>query len=185
MTVKMRHEAHYFRDKFLRLYLGLKVVPAELEPCFLHLAEAATGSYESFFLHRDFQSRNIMINRGRVGIVDWQGGRLGPLGYDLASIVIDPYTALDLSQREKIYQAYLDIVLSYHTEWADSLKRHYPYLSILRNLQILGAFSFLTKEMAKPQFHKYIPGALDGLRTLLSEMKDPQLSVLRSLVSDL
>jgi aminoglycoside/choline kinase family phosphotransferase len=183
--VMLNLEARYFNDAFLGRYLGLGKKWGELESAFYHLANEASAAKDSFFLHRDFQSRNIMIKDGAVGIVDWQGGRLGPLGYDLASLIIDPYVNLNLSQREQIFEAYASLLRNHDPGWSDSLRRYYPYLAIQRNLQILGAFSYLTKAMKKPQFQRYIPKALDNLDNLLDEMRDPKLSSLRSLVKDL
>ncbi len=96
-TVMRRYEADYFRIAFLNGYLGLEKDWPELEPAFLHLMEVASGAKPAFFLHRDFQSRNIMISGERIGIVDWQAGRLGPIAYDVASLLIDPYSDLPSS----------------------------------------------------------------------------------------
>ena len=185
LTVMRQYEAYYFRDAFLCRYLGLKKEWPELEAPFKHLRETASKADSTFFLHRDFQSRNIILSEGKIGIIDWQGGRLGPLGYDLASLIIDPYTQLSPRQRDELYHRYLLLIMEYNAEWVESLKRSFPYLAIQRNLQILGAFSFLTKAENKPYFEAYIPAALRTLHHLLQQVNDKQLSPLRNLVSDL
>ncbi|MCP4668415.1 MAG: phosphotransferase, partial [Deltaproteobacteria bacterium] len=154
-TVMRTYESDYFRDAFLYGYLGLKKEWPELEPSFDYLAERASGADNRFFLHRDFQSRNILISRGGIGIIDWQGGRLGPLGYDLASLLIDPYTGLSRRQREHLYDYYLLLVKEHDARRVAQFETCYPYLAIQRNLQILGAFSFLTKVMKKKYFEAY------------------------------
>lgn len=183
--VMIKYEANYFRDAFLHLYLGLKSEWPELEVPFNHLAETASRADGSFLLHRDFQSRNIMISDGKIGIIDWQGARLGPLGYDLASLLIDPYIDLPHQDKYAIFEHYLLLIKGHNATWIESFKRHYPYLAIQRNLQILGAFSYLTKTMEKPYFETYIPAALRTLNDLLHEVKDPELSPLRDLLKDL
>ncbi len=185
LEVMRLYESNYFRDAFLSGYLGLKGEWIELEAPFIHLAEIASRAEGGFFLHRDFQSRNIMISKGDVGIMDWQGGRLGPLGYDLASLLIDPYADLSPGHRNVLYQKYLFLLNDYENRWTESFQRCYSYLAIQRNLQILGAFSYLTTEMKKPHFEVYIPIALKGLNDLLSEVDDPKLSPLKDLVRDL
>jgi len=149
------------------------------------LAETASGAEIDFFLHRDFQSRNIMVSAGKIGILDWQGGRLGPLGYDLASLLIDPYTELSPHDRNEVYRSYLLLIKEHEPGWIEPFKRYFPYLAIQRNLQILGAFSFLTKIRGKRYFEAYIPAALTTLYELLVQVKDPKLSPLEDIVKDI
>ena len=184
-TVMRRHEADYFRDAFLSHYLGFKGNWPELEAAFFHLAEKASKADCNFFLHRDFQSRNILHSKGNVGIIDWQGGRLGPLGYDLASLIIDPYTGLSRGQKIEVYQRYLALIKEHNPEWLESFERCYPYLAIQRNLQILGAFSHLTMVMNKTYFEAYIPEALRTLDGLLHYVHDKEISRLRDLIAGL
>jgi aminoglycoside/choline kinase family phosphotransferase len=183
--VMRRYESDYFRDAFLCNYLGLKKDWPELEGPFNHLAETSSMADDCFFLHRDFQSRNIMVSDTKTGILDWQGGRFGPLSYDLASLLIDPYTNLSSHERDKIYQIYLLLLKDYQPKWIDPFKRDFPYLAIQRNLQILGAFSYLTKVQKKPYFETYIPTALRSLHSLLDELGDGKLSPLKDLLTSL
>jgi len=179
------YESNYFRDAFLHRYLGIEQEWPELEPAFEHVAARLSQSRHSFFLHRDFQSRNILIENDRIGFVDWQGGRLGPLGYDLASLLIDPYVALSPNTRHTIFQVYADLLRRYDSTLADELERDYPFLALQRNLQILGAFATLTKVHGKTYFEEYIPPAVQSLAELLGEMRVPELSPLKNLVTDL
>ncbi len=183
--VMRRYEADYFRDSFLINYLGLKKEWPELEGPFNHLAETALKADNPFFLHRDFQSRNIMVSEGKTGILDWQGGRLGPLAYDLASLLIDPYTGLSGRERDQIYHGYLQLLGDYQSGWVDPFKKTFPYLAIQRNLQILGAFSYLTKVRKKPFFESFLSPALKTLHDLLDELGDRQLSPLEDLIDSL
>jgi aminoglycoside/choline kinase family phosphotransferase len=182
----MRHyEANYFKDAFLHKYLGLEKDSPGLEGAFNHLVEIASKADDHYFLHRDFQSRNIMVKEGKIGILDWQGGRLGPLAYDLASLLIDPYTELSTYERDMIFQHYVRFLGKYESRLVKPFKECFPYLAIQRNLQILGAFSFLSKVQGKPYFEDYISPALKSLQRLLEDLNDPQLSPLRDAVSSL
>ncbi len=178
-----RYESNYFKDAFLCNYLGLKKEWPELEKPFEYLANISTKADAGFFLHRDFQSRNIMISEKKgIGFVDWQGGRLGPLGYDLASLIIDPYTSLSSQQRNDLFQEYTLMIREHNPAWVDPFKKYFVYLAIQRNLQILGAFSFLTKERNKLHFETYIPPAKRTLQELLHQANDPRLSPLSEIV---
>ncbi len=183
--VMRRYEADYFRDAFLCNYLGLKKDWPELEDPFNHLAETASMADSHFFLHRDFQAKNIMVADDKIGILDWQGGRLGPLPYDLASLLIDPYTELSVDEKNQIYQHYLQVLGDYQSGWKGPFEKYFPYLAIQRNLQILGAFSYLSKVMGKNYFEAYISPALKSLHGLLGELGDPKLNPLKDLLYSL
>jgi len=183
--VMRRYEVDYFKGAFLGTYLGLRKEWSELEGSFEHLIKEASKAENHFFLHRDFQSRNIMITGNKIGILDWQGGRLGPLAYDLASLLIDPYTRLPVPEKEEIYNTYLQLLRRENPHRLSSFQKSFPYLAVQRNLQILGAFSFLSKVRGKSYFEDYIPGALKSLHDLLETLNDRKLSSLKDLVDSL
>ncbi len=182
-TVMLTYEAHYFRDAFLKGFLGHAGPLAEIEATFSHLAHKASRASARFFMHRDFQSRNIMVDGEDIRFIDWQGGRLGPLAYDLASLLMDPYARLLDHQKEAIFCAYLEMLKSYDPALIDPFLRDYPYLAIQRNLQILGAFSFLSRVMKKQHFADYIPMALETLEALIKKSGDQGLKPLLELVA--
>ncbi len=183
--VMRRYEVDYFKEAFLGAYLGLRKERPGLESNFEHLIEEASKAEGRFFLHRDFQSRNIMITGKKIGVLDWQGGRLGPLAYDLASLLIDPYTNLTSPEKEAICNTYRTLLRRKQPQLLAPFERSFPYLAIQRNLQILGAFSFLSRVRGKTYFEDYIPAALESLRNLLEDVKDVDLSILRDLVISL
>ena len=183
--VMRRYEVDYFKEAFLGTYLGIRKEWPGLESSFEHLMEQASKAENRFFLHRDFQSRNIMIRGNKIGILDWQGGRLGPLAYDLASLLIDPYTKLPALEKEEIYSTYLQLLRQKQPHRVASFEKSFPYLAVQRNLQILGAFSFLSRVRGKTYFEEYIPGAVKSLQHLLETVKEANLSGLRDLVNSL
>lgn len=180
-----RFESDYFRDSFLCGYLELQDKWTELEQPFDYLAKKSARAGTHFFLHRDFQSRNILVRDGRLGIVDWQGGRMGPLGYDVASLLIDPYSGLSKDRRRELLTVYEEILRDRLPDQAGLFKETYPYLAIQRNLQILGAFSFLSRNRGKAFFEAFIPPALDSLINLVRDMADPGLLSLEKTLQDL
>ena len=183
--VMRRYESDYFRDAFLSNYLEIEKDLSDLDGPFNHLSSTASKADNSYFLHRDFQSRNIMITNGRPGILDWQGARLGPLSYDLASLLIDPYANLSRAEKETLYNQYVLFLKKHENMRVASFEKYFPYLSIQRNLQILGAFSFLTKIRGKIYFEDYIPPALMSLRVQLDELADTKLSSLKDVVDSI
>jgi aminoglycoside/choline kinase family phosphotransferase len=73
----------------------------------------------------------------------------------------------------------------YDSRLVEPLRKYFPYLAVQRNLQILGAFSFLSKVRGKPHFEEYISPALKSLQHLLEDLKEPQLSSLKEAVNSL
>ena len=176
-------ESNYFRDAFLINYLNLKKDWPELEAPFDYLARQAAGAGMNAFLHRDFQSRNLMLTPKGLGIIDWQGGRLGPFPYDLASLLIDPYVGLSYDEQDFLLGYYLDCLGARRPEYVEVMEKHYLYLAVQRNLQILGAYAFLSKVRGKTAFEKYISPAVQSLLHLLEQRNDPGLSPLSKLVA--
>ena len=165
-------ECGYFVRAFLNNYLGLQVTMEELAPDFERLLTGALPAGPNYFLHRDFQSRNLFISGGRLRVIDFQGGRLGPLGYDAASLLIDPYVNLSPAWQAELLDYYLELITSRLDVDPEAFREQYDHLALCRNLQILGAYGFLSKVKGKDQFTRYIPGAVEGLRGRLAARPD-------------
>jgi aminoglycoside/choline kinase family phosphotransferase len=162
-------ECGYFVRAFLNNYLRLKTSVEDLAPDFERLLTGALPGGPNYFLHRDYQSRNLFITGGRLRVIDFQGGRLGPLGYDLASLLIDPYVNLSPTWQQEFLEYYLDLIQTRIEVDPAAFREQYYHLALCRNLQILGAYGYLTKVKGKDYFARYIPKALEGLRRRLAE----------------
>ena len=108
-----------------------------------------------------------MVVGSEVKFIDFQGGRLGPPGYDLASLLIDPYSVLDTPKRDEYLQLYLAELHNYIDYKEDIFLKQYYYLELQRNLQMIGAFAFLYKTRGKVFFKDYLPPALAHLCSIL------------------
>jgi len=177
----LSRESGYFLRAFWQELLGQSIMEGIVGE-FEQIATMASEAPAVFFLHRDFQSRNIMLQDGQVCFIDFQGGRMGPLGYDLASLLIDPYTALPLSLQQELLGIYLDALNVLHPMDAGLFRRQYAILALQRNLQIIGAFSFLSRVRGKDFFARFIAPALASLNERLGEEEFRDLRVLPDLV---
>lgn len=160
-------ELEYFRKAFLIGYMGAEVSEEDLKPDFERLAEAAGTRDNRFVFHRDFQSRNIMIWRGDLRLLDFQGLRFGPPAYDLASLLLDPYVMLPLQIQESLVQHYWSSAQKFLDCSGEAFRESYRSTRLCRNLQALAAFGFLGTVKGKTQFLQYIPGALKQLQEWL------------------
>ncbi|MCG8637261.1 MAG: phosphotransferase [Desulfobacterales bacterium] len=175
-------ECRYFLDAFVQGYLGKDTCWHSLEPAFSYLADQALAHGFTGLMHRDCQSRNIMIRENRPWFIDFQSARIGPLQYDLASLLIDPYVTLpDRIQNRLVDYAVKRLNLSGTGE--AGFRHSYEYCCLTRNLQMLGAFGFLTRVKNKPGFESFIPAALAGLNRRLEAMNSEALAPLTQLVS--
>ena len=171
-------ELEYFRRAFLVSLLGLDVGPEDLRRDFENLAESGGRNDSSFVMHRDFQSRNIMVRHGRLRLIDFQGMRFGPPVYDLASLLMDPYVEIPLRVRDGLRDLYWSGARRLLGGTYGRFRRDCDILSLCRNLQILAAYAYLGGVKGRVQFLRYVPAAWISLRGLLRgplKGKFPQL----------
>ncbi len=181
--VILENECRYFVDAFLRRYLKLNVCYNNFEDEFILLADKALEFSVNGFMHRDFQSRNIMIKNGKPYFIDFQGGRIGPIQYDLASLLIDPYVALSRHVQDQLLDYCVDKLSSYIHIDKKKFCLCYKYCAITRNLQMLGAFGYLSLVRGKNYFEQFIPAAVKTLRYNLSTDEGTEFPRLKSAVS--
>ena len=177
----LERESGYFLQALCRDMLQLSIAEQETAEECAALAKRASRADSSFFLHRDFQCRNIMVKQGQVYFIDFQAGRLGPLGYDLASLLIDPYAALPDSLQNELLEQYLTGLTALLPCDRQQFKEEYLLLAIQRNLQILGAFAFLSEQRQKPFFRQYLSPALRSLQSLLAKVGSGEYPYLSAL----
>ncbi len=163
LDLMWEREALYFVNSFLKGHFGLEPPPTLIDELRLLCQEASQSFTDTVLLHRDFQSRNIMIKDGKPYLIDFQGTRLGPPGYDLASLLFDPYVGLKEQERSRLYALYLD----WSGREKEDFEREFRHLSLFRHLQMLGAFARLSS-LGKSWFANYISPALSSLRRMVA-----------------
>ena len=178
-------ECHYFRNAFLKEYLGINAAFENLECEFEILADRALEFSVEGFMHRDFQSRNIMVKNNRFYFIDFQGGRIGPIQYDLASLLIDPYVELPYPLQDYLLDYCVENLSSIKRIDPDKFRRSYIHCAITRNLQILGAFGYLTGIKKKSYFEKYIPAAVKTLKHNLTILEHTDFPGLKAVIDRL
>ncbi len=181
----LEKECRYFVDAFLRNCLGMNIRFKDLENEFSSLADSALEFSVNGFMHRDMQSRNIMVKNNRFYFIDFQGGRLGPVQYDLASLLMDPYVELSSRVRNLLLNFSVHTLSSVLKVDPDDFLAGYKYCSITRNLQILGAFAYLSHTKGKRYFEKYIPNAINTLAHNLSALNNREFPYLKSIVREI
>ncbi len=181
-----RRELEYFRREFLNGFLARRIDEASLARDFRRLADLAGVERRDQVIHRDFQSRNLMVQRGAIRIIDFQGMRYGPSVYDLASLLADPYVDLDPALQRRLERDYWHGISRRFGGDRKTFSRQYEAVRLCRHLQILGAYGFLTRKKGKVAFERYIPAAWVGLMRWLQEASTArQLPRLRACLQEL
>jgi aminoglycoside/choline kinase family phosphotransferase len=110
----------------------------------------------SIFVHRDFHLSNLMLVKGRIGVIDSQDALIGNRAYDLASLIDDVRLKTSTSLKNKIYKFY---VQKQNRLDKKNFKNDFEILSVLRNLKIIGIFTRLAVRDKKKDYLKLIPYA--------------------------
>ncbi len=171
-TVILEKECRYFVEAFLNRYLKLETRFENLQSEFIALSRNALKHQNLGFMHRDMQSRNIMVKDRKVYFIDFQGGRLGPIQYDLASLLIDPYVELPRLVQDRLLEYCIEELSAIIAVDPESFRDCYHYCCLTRNLQILGAFAHLSSVQGKTRFETYLPAAVKSLTSRLLQ-KNP------------
>lgn len=131
------------------------------------------------FVHRDYHSRNLMVDHTRLGVIDFQDALMGPSTYDLASLLRDAYIALDESLIDELIAYYLDRLEAQRQVWTnrEAFRRLFDFTSLQRNLKAAGRFVYIDKVKGNPKFLADIPRTLGYVRRNL--YKYPELFTLR------
>ena len=180
-------EAAYFGEQFavgacgfLAADLG-KALEKELDEICRLAGEAGPRG----FVHRDFQSRNILLTPRGPGLVDFQGARLGPCQYDLASLLHDPYVDLPRQVKEELVEVYIGLQEELGPFDREAFRKGWPMVSASRIMQALGAYAFLTRVRGRAHFAPYAAPALAALKRLVNESAFEKFFAFRDLVQAL
>ncbi|MFH2202273.1 MAG: phosphotransferase [Elusimicrobiota bacterium] len=174
---RLRWETDYFRENFLQGECGLSAErTSALTDEFERLAAAVEREQPPGpLIHRDFQSMNIMFKDAMVRVVDFQGARRGGCAYDLASLLKDAYVDFPATLRGELLEFFRRELVSRSGAALEreALARAFLLAGLQRNMQALGAFSFLTRVKKKRGFRRFIAPCLRRLREGLDELDAP------------
>lgn len=178
-------ECLYFINSFIQDYLGKQIEINNLMPEFELIARNAIEYGYPGLMHRDFQSKNIMIRNNQPYFIDFQSARKGPLQYDLASILIDPYVNLNPEIRRQLLEYTLKRLKIVNGSEREQFLTSFNYCCLTRNLQMLGAFAFLSRVKKKTKFEKYIPDAVDSLKRTIQDLQTREIQHLSYLIESI
>lgn len=169
----VRFDLNYFKYCFLKPS-ELDFNELRLEASFRRLAKDLTAEPNDCFMYRDFQARNVMLDKeGNPFFIDFQGGRKGPCYYDLASFLWQASARYSYKLRRQLVAEYYEALKQYREV---PTVRHFvarlTLFVLFRTLQVLGAYGFRGYFEHKQHFIDSIPPAMDNLRALMALRED-------------
>lgn len=212
----LEKECRYFVEAFLQGYLKKAVKFKDFMEDFQFIADHALEHGFQGLMHRDLQSRNIMVRERKKSIteksslaessestdpyclnsgktlkenslffIDFQSARRGPLQYDLASLLIDPYVNLSEEIQETLLHECAINIEQLTGSNREKFIESYRYCAMARNMQMLGAFSHLSLNRGKSCFQQYIPLALHNLKKNIALIDNEKTGHLLHCIMDL
>ncbi len=167
----LRREMNLFPEWYVSRHLGVELSNAqksELEGIFRLLVKSALAQ-SAVYVHRDYMPRNLMVSDPNPGVLDFQDAVLGPITYDMVSLLRDAFVSwdeervLDWSARywEKAKRAGLPVEIDFAEFW-----RAFEWMGLQRHLKVLGIFARINYRDGKPKYLEDTPRFLRYARAV-------------------
>jgi aminoglycoside/choline kinase family phosphotransferase len=185
-TAKFLWEMNYAKEHLLQGLLKIKMndsTAKELENVFTDFCTKLDRE-PKVICHRDFHSRNVMIRRDKVYIIDFQDARLGPVQYDLVSLFKDSYVDITDDYSKVLMNYYMDnsTEKKKSTYSAEHFQKTYELQSLQRCFKACGSFASFMNMRQDRRYLKYLIPTLK--RVMKSLLHFPEYTLLQSLLID-
>jgi N-acetylmuramate 1-kinase len=162
---KLRWELGFFFANYFNRYLRTKLDPATsnaVQQDFKSLA-AELASRPRVLTHRDYHARNLMMRGTEMFIIDHQDARMGPPSYDLASLVSDPYTALDGETARELVEHFIEMKAESAARLPDveEFRRELELMTVQRMLKVVGTYASQAALANNTTYVAYIEPAVE------------------------
>ena len=178
---KLTWEMDFFLKHFVGAYRGITLPEAERGALRTEFGTivAELAAEPRVLCHRDYHSRNLMLHRGRLYVIDFQDARMGPDTYDLVSLLRDSYVDLGEQMVNDLVAYFL--ALKGETGGERAFRDRFDLMALQRNLKALGTFGYQTATRRNPVYIQYIPRTLRYVRDNLQ--RHPRFARLQTLLA--
>jgi aminoglycoside/choline kinase family phosphotransferase len=184
----LRREMQLFPDWYVAKHLGVELTgeqKSQLEQVFALLVKSALAQ-PKVYVHRDYMPRNLMLSDPNPGVLDFQDAVIGPISYDLVSLLRDAFLSwddeplLDWTVRywQKAKSAGLPVDADFGEFW-----RAFEWMGLQRHLKVLGIFARINYRDGKPRYLADTPRFLRYARAVAKRYSE--LAPLNRLLDDL
>jgi aminoglycoside/choline kinase family phosphotransferase len=186
----LARELQLFPDWYITRHLGATLAPAQARTLAAAFRVVLDNNLAQprVFVHRDYHSRNLMVGDPNPGVLDFQDAVMGPITYDLVSLLRDAYVAWDEERQidwavrywERARKAGLPVAADFADLWRD-----FEWMGVQRQLKVLGIFARLNHRDGKAGYLADMPRVMTYLRGACARYAalDPLLALLDSLES--
>jgi len=158
----LRREMSLFPEWYVQRHLQKSLSPAQsesLEKTFRLLVKSALAQ-PAVYVHRDYMPRNLMLCEPNPGVLDFQDAVIGPITYDMVSLMRDAFLGweeaqvLDWTVRywEKAKSASLPVAADFAEFW-----QAFEWMGLQRHLKVLGIFARINYRDGKPKYLQDTP----------------------------
>lgn len=181
-------ELNIFKEWLLIEHLQLQLTNIEMQllsDCFNYLSDNAL-SQPQVVMHRDYHSRNIMmLNDDNLGVIDFQDAVIGPITYDIVSLLRDCYVRWSNSDVKQLFLYFCQLakdkypeIMVDQSEW----QCWFDLMGVQRHIKASGIFARLYHRDGKKGYLKDIPLTLGYIVDICALY--PELSFLHDLVKN-
>ena len=165
---KLLWEMNYARKHLIEGICGIKLKPSESQLLEHHFGKICDilDQQPRWICHRDYHSRNLMIKLGKVRVIDFQDARMGPIQYDLVSLLKDSYVQLSDGMARSLIDYYLLLRLEDQPQplSRDLFREIYEIQTIQRCFKACGSFASFMNMRQDKRYLKYISQTLNHVR---------------------
>lgn len=176
---KLSWELAYFQKHFLSGFRRVVLTGSEsdsLRDSFSRMAEEIAG-LPRVLCHRDYHSRNLMVAGGELVVLDFQDARMGPVSYDLVSLLRDSYVDLAEDFVGEMVARFVSLASPAILASHERLRAELDVVALQRNLKALGTFGYQCSVRGKDVYRRYVPRTLELVRANLA--RNPRWDGLR------
>lgn len=155
-------EFDHFFEYGIEARLGIRIPHEDLESMRRHASQITEflAGLPQVLVHRDFQSRNLMVQDGGLRLLDFQDALMGPMPYDLVALLRDSYIKLSSGSVSRLMDYFLDNEKIETREF----QKMFDWMTIQRKLKDAGRFVYIDRVKGNPSFLKHIPNSLTYVR---------------------
>jgi aminoglycoside/choline kinase family phosphotransferase len=185
-TERLLWEMNYGREHLLEKLCGLQFSDKVSKKLLGDFTDICTelDQQPKVICHRDYHSRNLMLKLGKMRVIDFQDARLGPIEYDLVSLLKDSYVALENGITQELLDYYFQESKAFglRDRSKENFENVYLLQSIQRCFKACGSFASFYNLREDTRYLKYLPATLERVKDALERF--PKYNLLLRILED-